>query len=333
VIAIAAVLLAVFARLELRRTFAAIGWLVAGAFVMAVLWKMYRLHFQPIPDLALGAPDQWRFDLLLPFLRSCAAAVRAHMLFYGLIAAAFVIGIRAVLSRRDKSSALELLLVMSSVAFAGHVATLTMAYVMSVGLGEWEVRGAYSWQRYASQGGLAPCAAMILVALLWIQARIDHRRSAGAKSAMARPVRTAALLSIIAGLAYIPVVISAVGSFRYYTRDRQDTHQRALADLSRMPPNVHYAVAGHVWPIVYVLYAAWADIDASHRPWHVESIDIENQDGLRAATEKVRAWSENPAIDCILLIDAEPLNRLLGLDPSSDQLRCDGTWRPIDAGE
>jgi hypothetical protein len=109
--------------------------------------------------------------------------------FYALITAAFVIGVRAVLSHRDKSSALELLLVMSSVAFAGHVAQLTLANVMTVGLGEWEVRGAYSWQRYASQGGLAPCAAMILLALAWVRARIGRRPLARSARCIRRDAR------------------------------------------------------------------------------------------------------------------------------------------------
>jgi hypothetical protein len=333
VIAIAALLVTLVARVDLRRTLIAIGWLAAGAIVTTLLWNLYKLRFQPIEDLRLGASNEWRFDLLLPFLRSCAAAIRAHMPFYGLIAAAFLIGIRAVLSHRDKSSALELLLAVSSVAFVGHVATLTMAYLMTVGLGEWEVRGAYSWQRYASQGGLAPCAATILLGLLWMRARIGSSRSAGVEFARAQPIKIAALLPLIAGLAYLPVIVSAVGSLRYYTKDRQEMHQRALADLSKMPANAHYAVAGHVRPLVYVLYSAWADMDASRRPWNVASIDIENQQGIRAVVEKVHAWSEDPAIDCILLIDAEELSPLLGLDPSSDQLSCDGTWQPIELGE
>src|SRR5262249_14333069 len=152
----------------------------------------------PITDLRIGAPDEWRFDLLPPFLRSLAVAVGAHILFYALIAAAFVIGVRAVLSHRDKSSALSLLLVMSSVAFAGHVAQLTLAYVMSVGLGPWEVRGAYSWQRYASQGGLAPCAATILLALTWIYARIGSSWSFGSAPAHARPLQIGLLLTAVA---------------------------------------------------------------------------------------------------------------------------------------
>jgi hypothetical protein len=54
---------------------------------------------------------------------------------------------------------------------------------------------------------------------------------------------------------------------------------------------------------------------------------------MPAVVEKVRAWSEDPAIDCILLIDADTLSPLLGLDPSSDHLRCNGTWRPIEVDE
>ena len=333
VIAIATVLLTLAARLDLRRTLVAVGWLTGGAIVAALLWKVYELRFQPIEDLRLGAPNEWRFDLLPPFLRSCAAAVRAHLLFYGLIAAAFVIGIRAVLSHRDKSSALELLLLMSSVAFAGHVATLIMANVMAVGFGDWEVRGAYSWQRYASQAGLAACAATLLLALSWIRARIARRRPVGSELARTRPVKMSALLTVIVGIAYIPAAISALGSMRYYTKVRLETHQRALADLSKMPANATYAVAGHVWSLVYVLYTAWADVDASHRPWQIDSIDLENQQGMPAVVEKVRAWSEDPAIDCILLIDADTLSPLLGLDPSSDHLRCNGTWRPIEVDE
>jgi hypothetical protein len=327
VIAIAAVLLTVVARLDLRRTLVAVGWLAAGAIVVAVLWKAYKLRFEPIQDLRLGTPHEWRLDLLLPFLRSCAAAVRAHIPFYVLIAAAFVIGIRAVLSHREKSSALELLLVMSSVAFAGHLATLIMAYVMTVGFGEWEVRGAYSWQRYASQAGLAACAATILWGLSRIRARIGSRSSFGSASASGHPLKVAALLSVIAALAYIPVAISAVGTLRYYMRDRQGIHQRALADLGEMPANVHYAVAGHVSSLDYVLYAAWADMDASRRPWQVASIDLEK--GVPAVAEKVNSWTEDPAIDCILLVDAEELSPVLGLDPSPDHLRCNGRWRPI----
>jgi hypothetical protein len=327
VIAIAAVWLTVVARLDLRRTLAAVGWLAAGAIVVALLWKAYKLRFDPIQDLRLGTPGEWRLGLLLPFLRSCAAAIGAHIPFYLLIAGAFVIGIRAVLSHREKSSALELLLVMSSVAFAGHLATLTMAYVMTVGFGEWEVRGAYSWQRYASQAGLAACAATILWGLSWIRASIGSRSSLGSESA-AHPLRLGALLSVIAGLAYIPVAVSAVGTLRYYMKDREGTHQRALADLSEMPANVHYAVAGHVTALNYVLYAAWADMDASHRPWQIASIDLEK--GVPAVAEKVNSWTEDRAIDCILLVDAEELSPVLGLDPLSDHLRCNGTWRPIE---
>jgi len=297
---------------------------------MALLWNVYKLRFLPIPDLDLGARDQWRFDLLGPFLRSCAAAVSTHMFFYGLIAAAFLLGIRAALSHRDKSSALELLLMMSSLAFAGYVATLILAYVMSVGFGEWEVRGAYSWQRYASQAGLAPCAATILLALAWIYAKIDSSESPGSVAIRTRPLKVAALLPVIAALAYIPVVISAVGTLRYYMKERQETHQRALADLSQIPANAHYAVVGHVWSLVYVLYSAWADMGVSHRPWQVASADLESQEAIGAAPEKVQAWSEDPAIDCILVIDADALSPLLGLDPSTDHLRCNGTWRPIE---
>jgi hypothetical protein len=333
VIAIATVLLTLAARRELRRTLVAVAWLAGGAIVVALLWKVYKLRFQPIEDLRLGAPNEWRFDLLPPFLRSCAAAVRAHLLFYGLIAAAFVTGIRGVLSHRDKSSALELLLLMSSVAFAGHVATLIMANVMAVGFGDWEVRGAYSWQRYASQAGLAACASTLLLALSWIHARVARTRSFGSDFAKRHPVKVAALLPAIVGIAYIPAAISALGSMRYYMKERQETHQRALADLSKMPVNAHYAVAGHVWSLVYVLYTAWADMDAPHRPWQIDSIDLENQQGMPAVVEKVRAWSEDPAIDCILLIDADTLSPLLGLDPSSDHLRCNGTWRPIEVDE
>jgi hypothetical protein len=330
VIAIAAVLLALLARLDLRRGLVAIGWLVAGAFLAALLWKLYKLRFEPIEDLRLGAPDEWRFDLLLPFLRAIAAAAMQHILFYGLIAAGLLIGIRVVLTHRDRSSAPELLLAMSTVAFAGYVATLALAHVMSVGLGEWEVRGAYSWQRYASQGGLAPCAAALLLGLLWLRKRIGNRKTIGSAPTEPRPLKTAVVLSIVAALAYIPVVISAIGSLRYYMKERQETHQRALADLGEMPPNARFAVAGHVLPLVYVLYSAWADMDASRRPFQVASIDLENQQGIGAVVEKVHAWSEDRSIECILLIDAEELNPLLGLDPSSDHLRCNGTWRPIE---
>jgi len=328
-IAIATVLVALVSRLDLRRTMIAVGWLCAGAFVLTLLWTVYKLRFQAIQDLRIGAPAEWRFDLLLPFLTSVGAAVRTHILFYALIAAAFVIGVRAVLSHRDKSSALELLLVASSVAFAGHVVQLTLAHVMSVGLGAWEVRAAYSWQRYASQGGLAPCAAMILAALAWIYARIGSARSVGSAPASAHALKVGVLLSVVAGLAYIPIVISAVGSFRLFMRDRQETHERALEDLRTMPANAHYAVVGYVWPTVYVAYSAWADMDASHRPYQVASIDLENQGGMRAVVDAVHAWSQDPKIDCILLIDADELSPLLGLAPSSDYLRCNGEWRPI----
>ena len=333
VIAIAAVLVTLVARLEVRRTLVAVGWLCAGAIALTLLWTVYELRFQPIRDLRIGAPNEWRFDLLLPFLRSLATAVGAHILFYALIAAAFVIGLRAVLSHRDKSSAAELLLVMSSVAFAGHVAQLILAYVMTVGLGAWEVRGAYSWQRYASQGGLAPCAAMILFVLTWIYARIGSSRSVGSAPASAHTPKFAVLLSVVAGLAYVPVVISAVGSFRLYMRDRLETHQRALEDLRTMPANATYAVVGYVWPTVYVAYSAWADMDAAHRPYQVASIDLENQGGIQAAVDAVHKWSEDPAIDCVLLIDADELSPLIGLAPSSDYLRCKGAWRPIGRAE
>jgi hypothetical protein len=88
-----------------------------------------------------------------------------------------------------------------------------------------------------------------------------------------------------------------------------------------------------VWPTVYVAYSAWADMDAAHRPYQVASIDLENQGGIQAAVDAVHKWSDDPAIDCVLLIDADELSPLIGLAPSSDYLRCKGAWRPIGHAE
>jgi hypothetical protein len=327
VIAIAAVLVTVFARLPLRPTMNAIAWLGLGAGAFAMLWHLYGLRFQPLQDLAVSTLADWRLDRSLPLLRAFATIIRQHLLFHLFVLAALLIGIRAVLMHRSKASAIELLLALSSVAFAGHVATLIVAYLS---VEELDIR-AYSWQRYASQVGLTVCAATILVAFSWA-ARIVRGRPASSEAARPSLRKTAALLPVAAAaIAYIPVLISAVGTLRLYSKERSETHRRAVAALKALPPNARFAVAGRDWSVIYVRYAQWADMDASTRPWRIaSSILFESPEAVQATREEVLAWSEDPSIDCILLIDAASLSDSLGLGPSADHLRCGDTWQAID---
>jgi hypothetical protein len=84
---------------------------------------------------------------------------------------------------------------------------------------------------------------------------------------------------------------------------------------------------------MYVLYDAWAEIDESRRPLQIAYLalaKLENPEEIQATRERVLAWSDDPAIDCILLIEASPLGPSLGLGTSPDHLRCYGTWRTLE---
>ena len=258
VVVIASAIVVGVAGLSRKRSMATLACLVAGSAAAFAVWQLYLARFLPITgQFAVGTPN-WRFDLFPALLNASWAVVQQHQSFYLLVLLAVALGCYALVAKRRRPlTTIDAMIAISGIAFIGHIATLIMAY-LGAGFEEWSVRIASSWQRYASQVGFSCCAAVLLLAFL----RLSAIRLPAALSG----TRSYLLIAITAVLAYLPVAASAIGTLRFYEKDRDESRRLALAALTEIPAQSRLAVMGELWSTNFLLYSAWAEIPVALRP-------------------------------------------------------------------
>jgi len=317
-------IIALLGRLGARRL-AVLAPFAVGALAAAMLWQGYLARFLPVGDvLGFRGPEHWRFDLMREFVRSCLGILRLNLLFYFFGVLALVLGLRAVLSRnRRPPNALELALAISGLALMGHLASLVLAYV-SAGFEEWAVQQAFSWQRYASQVGLASSTAALLALGLLIRNRL--RVPVGTKKSKV------AVVLLAAAVAYLPLTLSAKGYMLLYLQHREEPRRLALRALAEVPPGSRIGVLGGDWSLIFMRYSAWVELDPAQRPSVVDAQRLGFAE--REVLPLFKDWTEDPSFDCVVLIDAVGFAPLVDLAAEPDQFRCknDQHWHVLALG-
>ena len=318
-------IIALLGRLGVRRAAVLVPFAV-GAVAAATLWQGYLARFLPVGDVVgFRVLEHWRFHLLPEFLRSCLGVLRSNLLFYLSGGVALIVGLRAVVARnRRPPNVLELALAISGLALLGHLASLVVAY-LSAGLEDWAIKQAFSWQRYASQVGLAASTAALLALGLLIRNRLRWPVGTG-KS-------TVAVVLLAAALAYIPLAFSAKGYMLLYLQHREEPHRLGLQALAEIPPGTRVGVLGGDWALIYMRYSAWAELNSAQRPRVVDAqrLGFAEEREVLPLFEK---WIVDPGFDCVVLIDAVAFAPRVGLAAEPDQFWCknDQHWHVLDLG-
>jgi hypothetical protein len=327
VVVLATMLVSIAGGLPLRRTVFALMGVAAGTLLTDSLWRLYLAAHLPVGDqLGLLPLGDWRLDLIDDFLVAWWEVIGDNLMFYALSFLAVVAGLRALLRRHGTAlTPLALLLGIAGIAFLGHIASLLLAFV-GIGFDDWAISSADSMQRYGGQVALASCTA----GLLLVATRVISSRRFSGTVAKASPLAFAG----IALLAYAPTLVAAAGNIRYYEEARKPARHLALTALQTLPPHTRVAVAGEIWPAVFTRYLGWAGFTPATRPLVVAARQIDKWIHVPHSKEIVDGWLQDPAIDCVVLINAIEFAQRYGLAARPDQIWCrnDPRWKTLDLG-
>jgi hypothetical protein len=323
----AAGLIAVTSSADWHRMWRTFGSVATGVILAAVLWRFYCVRFLPIGDQFGIHRYGWRFDLVPALLSSAWSVVIDFWLVYALSAIAILAALYRLLVFRRTSAIqpLQFALAVSGMTLLGHILVTVIAYV-TTGFADWEISGAHSWQRYISHVAFSTCALTLMAGLCAVPWpwRLFN---------LSRELRI--VLGVgVAVFAYTPMAMSAVGELRYYSAQRQEIRQLSLNSITHLPPHTRVAVMGDEWSRIFFLYSAWADVDATRRPWMTEFFEVANFSGLPKARARLERWLHNESIECVLILDAVDFTASANLPPAPDLVRCapDGEWRVIELG-
>jgi hypothetical protein len=104
--------------------------------------------------------------------------------------------------------------------------------------------------------------------------------------------------------------------------------------MTYLPPHARIAVMGHEWSRIFILYSAWADVDATRRPWVTEYYEVAYRADIPRARARLARWLQNESIDCILILDGADFAASADMPPAPDLVRCapDKDWRVLELG-
>ncbi len=319
-------LIAVASSRDWHRALRVLGSVAAGMALAAVLWHFYCERFLPIQDHIGIRRTGWRLDLVPELLRSTWSVVTAFWFVYALSVVAIAAGVYRLLSGR--TSALQPLyfaLAVSGIALIGHILVMLIAYA-GAGFEDWEIAGAHSWQRYISHVAFSTCA-------LTMMAGLSAAPWPSRLSNAPRGLRICVCCALVA-IACAPTAMSAAGALDYYSMQRLESQKLSLASMTYLPPHARVAVMGDEWSRILFLYSAWADVDATRRPWVTEYYEVAYRADIPRARARLARWLQNESIDCILILDAADFAASADLPPVPDLVRCapDKDWRVLELG-
>jgi hypothetical protein len=284
-----------------------------------------RAHL-PIADQFVIRPlAKWSFDLSDDLFVAMLRILRSQTTYSFVVLTTMAVGLVSLVRRSFIANpTLRLLVGFVSVMMALHVATLFAAYLGS-GFEDWMIKTASSFPRYTSQVGYAVCiTGLTLLALQLLPV---------AWSVLSRlPTQAIAAICLV-GCAAVFLIENVRPTWAYATAAKAQISRRQLAleALKKIPPGHRLAAAGSKWSLNYLRYVYFVDVDADERPMLVDRVVFYDTDDSCEMSETLDHWIHNPAIDDVLLVDAEKFTTRCEPAAAPDQVwrRSVGQWEPI----
>lgn len=298
----------------------------AGTLFASILWKVYLKTQLPIADQFVIRPlPQWSFDLADELSMAMLKILKTHTTYSVLVLGTMTAGLFSLIRRSFIANpTLRLLVGFVSVMMALHVTTLFAAY-LGGGFEDWSIKRASSFPRYTSQVGYAVCiTGLVLLALKVLPI---------AWTVLSRlPAQAVAAICLL-GCAAVFLINTVWPTLVYANAAHQQQNRRhlALQALKTIPPGHRLAAAGSKWSLNYLRYVYFVDVEAQERPTLVERVMFYETESPCAFSETLSRWQQNPAIDDILLVDAELFTTHCDPNALPDQVwsRSVGEWQPI----
>jgi hypothetical protein len=297
-----------------------------GTLFASILWKVYLKTHLPIADQFVIRPlAKWSFDLANELLFAMLKILQTRTTYSVLVLATMAVGLVSLVRRSFIANpTLRLLVGFVSVMMALHVATLFAAYLGS-GFEDWMITTASSFPRYTSQVGYAVCVTgLFLLAVKCLPI---------AWSILSRLPTRAVAATCLLGCALVFLIDTVRPTLAYASAAREQAHRRqfALQALRTIPPGHRLAAAGSKWSLNYLRYVYWVDLNEEERPTLVDRIVFYETDSTCDMSETLARWLRNPAIDDVLLVDADTFTRRCEPNVAPDQVwrRSVGEWQTI----
>ena len=326
ILAVSAGFVGLVQRVPMRRWLMPALMVFIGTLFASILWKVYLKTHLPIADQFVIRPlAKWSFDLADDLLFAMLKILKTHTTYSVLVLATMAVGLLSLVRRSFIANpTLRLLVGFVSVMMALHVATLFAAYLGS-GFEDWMIITASSFPRYTSQVGYAVCitglflAAVKCLPIAW--------------SILSRLPPRAVAATCLLGCALVFLIDTVRPTLAYASTARDQAHRRqfALEALRTIPPGHRLAAAGSKWSVNYLRYVYWVDLDEDERPTLVDRVVFYETDRSCAMSETLAQWLRNPAIDDVLLVDADDFARRCEQNTAPDQVwrRSSGEWQTI----